>query len=255
MNCTNCGQVIDEGARFCRNCGQPVAQTPPAYSGHQAAQPPPPQPVYQPPAYQQPQQPAYQQPGYPQPQQPGYQQPVQPPVYQQPNYQQPYGAPPYQQAGTKIKLPANWKIYLPVIGTFLAFLGFLLPWVSSFGISMSGFTLASITAQSLTYYPSGEGTLFIMAFWIAFICCFVGPIIFLKKSYSRLIAAIGGSVGLLMMILTAIAFSGAGGGIGFGYILCWIGFAVLLGGTLFAWKELEYTPAAPPNYYPPAQNF
>jgi hypothetical protein len=251
MNCTNCGQTIDEGARFCRNCGQPVAQTPPAYGGSQAPQPPPQQPVYPPPAYQQPSQPPYQQPGYQQPQQPVYQQPVQPPAYQQPNYQQPSGAPPYQQAGTKIKLPANWKIYLPMLGTFLAFLGFILPWISSYGFTMSGFSVASLAGQ----YSMGEATpiLFAMAFWIAFICSLVGPVIFWKNPKSRLIAAIGGGVGLLMMIITAATFGGLGGSaIGFGYILCWIGFAVLLGGTLFAWKELEYTPAAPPNYYPPA---
>ena len=63
--CTNCGQPIDEGARFCASCGAEIA---PANVQQNA-----PPPVYQPP-------PAYQP----------------PPVYPSPNYQPPpvYNAPP-----------------------------------------------------------------------------------------------------------------------------------------------------------------
>ncbi len=235
MNCVNCGQVIEEGARFCRNCGQAVT---------------PAQQPAQPPAYQQPQQPVYQQ--------PVYQQPAQPPAYQQPGNQQPqqqYGG--YPAAGAGFKLPPNWKIYLPVLGSVLALLGFLLPWISAYGVSLSGFNIASMASQAISAgYSDALSTLFVVAFWIGFICAFAGAVIFWKHPYRRMIAVGLGAVGLLMMILTAIGFGDLGGaGIGFGYILCWIGFAVIVGGTIFAWKELEVTPSAPPPYVPPAQNY
>ena len=78
MFCSNCGNQISEGSRFCGVCGAPVEVAP----QQQPAQTQPVQP--QQPA--QPEQPVYQQPVY---QQPVYQQPVyQQPVYQQPVYQQ-----------------------------------------------------------------------------------------------------------------------------------------------------------------------
>jgi hypothetical protein len=219
MNCLNCGQVLEEGARFCRNCGQAVT-----------------------PAAQQPAQP------------PAYQQPAQPPAYQQQPQQQ-YGG--YPAAGAGFKLPPNWKIYLPVLGSVLALLGFLLPWLSAYGVSLSGFNIASMASQAIgAGYSDSLTTLFVVAFWIGFICSFAGAVIFWKHPYRRMIAAGVGGVGLLMMILTAIGFGDLGGaGIGFGYILCWIGFAVIVGGTIFAWKDLEVTPSAPPPYIPPAQNY
>ena len=73
MFCSNCGNQISEGSRFCGVCGAPVEVAPQQ------------QPV-QPQQPAQPEQPVYQQPVY---QQPVYQQPVyQQPVYQQPVYQQ-----------------------------------------------------------------------------------------------------------------------------------------------------------------------
>jgi hypothetical protein len=220
MYCAHCGQQLEEGAHFCRKCGQPIGQPP-----------------QQPPAYQQP----TQQPSYQQPSTPAYQQP-QPPAYQQPSY----GS--YKHAtGANFKLPANWKIYLPVLGTLLAFFGFILPWVSGYGISYSGFTMASLAGQYS--YGFTKAILFVVAFWIAFICCFVGLVIFWKNPKSRLIASIGGGVGLLMMILIAITLGDMGGsGVGFGYVLCWIGFVVIFGGTIFAWRDLTVSPMAPPPY-------
>lgn len=41
--CTNCGNRLDEGARFCTGCGRPIAVAPP--SQPPAPPPPPPQPV------------------------------------------------------------------------------------------------------------------------------------------------------------------------------------------------------------------
>lgn len=67
MFCSNCGNQISEGSRFCGVCGAPVEVAPQQQPAQQ-------QPV-------QPEQPVYQQPVY---QQPVYQQPV----YQQPVYQQ-----------------------------------------------------------------------------------------------------------------------------------------------------------------------
>lgn len=86
MFCTKCGAAVEDGVKFCPNCGQPMEQVAPAPQ-------PEPQPVPQPepqPVYQQPQ-PVYQQPqpAYQPPQQPAYQPAAQPqqPVYQQTVYQ------------------------------------------------------------------------------------------------------------------------------------------------------------------------
>lgn len=65
--CQNCGTPLADEARFCEGCGTPVPAEAPAPQQ-------PEQPVYQQPAYQQPKQPAYQQSAYQQP------------VYQPPTY-------------------------------------------------------------------------------------------------------------------------------------------------------------------------
>ena len=84
MFCSNCGNQISDGSRFCGVCGTPVEAAPQQQPVQ--AQPEQPQPQIQP------EQPVYQQPVYQQPvyQQPAYQQPV----YQQPTYQQEYVADP-----------------------------------------------------------------------------------------------------------------------------------------------------------------
>ncbi len=102
--CRNCNMPLEYGYNFCRNCGTPINNTPPAYnnvgqtnpytSGYgQAA------PMYPNNGYAQPQDAPnpYATPGYGQPnttyQQNTYQQPYAPqPVYQQPVNSNPYGA-------------------------------------------------------------------------------------------------------------------------------------------------------------------
>ena len=97
MFCQNCGTFLENGTKFCPNCGAPVAApeivrepvVPQETIAPQAEEPTvmvrepvyqePAAPVYQQPeapAYQQPEAPAYQQPVYEQPQAPAYQQPV-----------------------------------------------------------------------------------------------------------------------------------------------------------------------------------
>ena len=103
MFCSNCGNQISEGSRFCGVCGAPVEVAP-------QQQPAQTQPV-------QPQQPA-------QPEQPVYQQPVyQQPVYQQPVYQQPvYQQPVYQQEN--VVDPIACTFYLSFLGIIFACIAF-----------------------------------------------------------------------------------------------------------------------------------
>lgn len=99
--CTNCGSPLEEGAKFCGQCGTP---TPTA---------PNPQPAQQP--YQQaPQQPSqpYQQPVPQQPAQQPYQQPAPQQYYQQPYQQQPVQA--YQQPVAKF-VPPTYPEGTPVL--------------------------------------------------------------------------------------------------------------------------------------------
>ena len=133
--CQNCGVQLNEGTKFCPNCGSLVktVEETGAASVQQEIQPAPTstpvaEPVQAAPAgvtvmekedvpsaspqeYAAPQQPAYQQ----QPQQPAYQQQPQQPAYQQQPqqsaYQQPSQQPAYQQPYNQSQTPATQSIY------------------------------------------------------------------------------------------------------------------------------------------------
>ena len=121
--CTNCGSVLDEGAKFCKVCGAATSDD-----------------------LQQQQQPVYQQPEY---QQSSYQQQ---PVYQQPTYQQPeYQQPVYQQPVQPLKKEVKPKSNgLCTAGFVFSLLGvFLLGITSVFGLIFSFFGLISANKKKL----------------------------------------------------------------------------------------------------------
>lgn len=115
MFCSNCGNQIPDGARFCGKCGTPVEMP-------QQQQPVQPQPEAQPQAQVQSEQPVYQQPVY---QQPIYQQQT----YQQNVYQQESVVDPFYQdminsaAGSAL----TWGILSLVFACtfYLSFLGII----------------------------------------------------------------------------------------------------------------------------------
>lgn len=98
MFCKNCGSAIQEGMKFCSNCGTPAEMPEPmeeegTVSMFGAAAPQPAAAEPEQPVYAQPEQPVYTSPA---PQQPVYTQPeprAQQPVYTQPTYTQPAAAP------------------------------------------------------------------------------------------------------------------------------------------------------------------
>lgn len=103
MFCQNCGTFLENGTKFCPNCGAPVAapeivREPVVPQETIAPQVEEPTVMVREPVYQEPAAPVYQQPEAPvyrQPEAPVYQQP-EAPAYQQPVYEQPQ-APVYQQ--------------------------------------------------------------------------------------------------------------------------------------------------------------
>ncbi len=140
MFCIKCGASLEDGAKFCPQCGaSQVAPAPAASAAGTPAQPHrsstdrPQQPVYQ-----QPQQ----QPVYQQPPQPAYQQQ---PVYQQPVYQQPYQPP----APPPKKKKHGGLIAVLVILVVIAAAGFLLR------NKISSFVLSSV-APAEKYYVHVE---------------------------------------------------------------------------------------------------
>ena len=77
MYCDKCGSFLEEGVKFCPNCGAQVAA--PAVVKEAVVAEEPAQPVYEQPeapVYEQPEAPVYEQPVYQQPETPAYQQPV-----------------------------------------------------------------------------------------------------------------------------------------------------------------------------------
>ena len=108
--CPRCGTVNPANSPVCARCGQPLVayppQQPPAY---------PPQGQIVPP-----QQPPY---GYP-PQQPGYGNPPQPPAYPPGYGYYPYPPPPAPKRSHPI------LARLPVLGSLVVLVCFLLPWVN-----------------------------------------------------------------------------------------------------------------------------
>ncbi len=104
MYCPQCGTANPDNDRFCRNCGTPLTQAPPAPPAY--APPPPPPSYNQPAAYNQ-------NPSYPPP--PAYNQP---PAYGAPPY---YGAPGYQaEASSQSRIMAVLAYLLPFIGPVIA---------------------------------------------------------------------------------------------------------------------------------------
>jgi hypothetical protein len=214
MNCPNCGGANVEGARFCRNCGRPLVAQAPA---------------------------------------------VQVPMAPGP---QAYGGYPAKAKGLSFQLPVSFKALLPMLGMGVALLGMVLPWATGGGQGISGFGFIDIIRTMLYGYGTklpGEVSLFVASFWIAFACSLVGHILLWKHSVRRLVAVIVGGLGLAAMIAMTVVLFGPYGQdnftgikVGVGFILTWLGFALMVGGTLLAWKDL-FVPTAAAAYYPPPQ--
>ncbi len=213
MNCPKCGGTNNDGARFCKNCGQPL-----------------------------------------------FQQQIQPPMPPSGGY----GPGPWQSF---LELPRNWKMLLPYLGMFIALMGFLLPWFMRENYSYSGFTVSNFAWMDIAEFNAdwwiitkGQLQLMLASFWIAFACSLMGHITLWKNQIRRWVTAIAGGLGLLAMVAITIIWQTEGGkdyfyGLkaGAGFIMTWIGFAVMLAGTLVAWKDLD-APKAMPYYPPPPQN-
>jgi hypothetical protein len=113
MYCQRCGAVLEEGVRFCQNCGTRVEAPEPAYAQ-------PEEPAYQKPVYEQPEEPAYQPPaakGFRKPSTSGFQEPA------APTYEQP-AAPAYEQPAAPVYDPFAAQAYeqpaAPVYDPFAA---------------------------------------------------------------------------------------------------------------------------------------
>jgi hypothetical protein len=139
-----------------------------------------------------------------------------------------------------------WKVFLPLAGSFIVLQGMLLPWTHGY----SGFSAAPIYFELWLAGSHPENYLFVFPFWIGFVCCLLIPFGLFRKRITRAILLVAGLIGLLTSIPLIIVVWGLELP---GIIVYSLGFLVVLVGTIVAWKELVYTPAAPPpQFYPPA---
>ncbi len=157
------------------------------------------------------------------------------------------------QAGINwLRMPANWKMFLPLIGMGLVILGMVLPWLGGGGVYYSSFTVSDLLISSIRSMRLYDETIpalviaILVAIWVAFVSGLLGHAVLWKHAVSRWITVIAGGVGLAMMItITVGVFSNAGKdffsdtNVGAGFIITWIGFAVMVAGTILAWKDLE----------------
>ncbi len=143
---------------------------------------------------------------------------------------------------------------LPLIGGGLALVGFCLPWLNILFVGVSGGSLAGMVSRT---FPTGlddmiwgfiepvvrsANLLNAVLIWMLPALAVLSAAYLLRSTAGRIVTLVSAATGLGVLITLHVRvienylrFLSGVTTLSYGYILTWIGFCVMLGGTIAAW--------------------